>query len=70
MTMDKTWITVDELRNRLSISKNKAYQIAASGAIENIKIGRSIRISEESLAEWLESLKRTRIQGGDDETCN
>ena len=68
MTMAKTkWITVDELGNRLSLSKNKAYQIATSGAIETIKIGRSVRINEESLAAWLESLKHPKVQGGNDE---
>ncbi len=60
------WITVDEMRNRLSISKNYAYQIANGGSLETVKIGRSLRVSEESLTRWLESLKQTRVQGGDE----
>lgn len=64
MTMTKTrWITVEELRDRLSISKTKAYELASSGAIETVKIGRSLRISEESFTRWLEALKQTRNGG-------
>lgn len=64
MTMTKTrWITVEELRDRLSISKTKAYELASSGAIETVKIGRSLRISEESFTRWLEALKQTRTGG-------
>jgi excisionase family DNA binding protein len=65
MTTTKTnWITVDEMRHRLSISKNKAYQIANGGSLETVKIGRSLRISEESLTRWLESLTRPKAEGG------
>lgn len=67
MTMTKTrWITVEELRDRLSISKTKAYEIASSGAIETVKIGRSVRISEESLSRWLQSLSDVKAGGCDD----
>ncbi len=65
MTTTKTkWITVDEMRDRLSISKNKAYQIANGGSLETVKIGRSLRISEQSLTRWLESLTRPKAEGG------
>lgn len=49
------WITVDEMRRMLSISRTKAYEIAASGCVETVKIGRSLRINAESLSRWLES---------------
>ncbi len=67
MTLTKTrWITIDELKGRLSISKNKAYQLANSGAIEKVKIGRCVRINEESLDRWLDSLSQPKADGGDD----
>jgi len=67
MTMNKTrWITVEEMRDRLSISKTKAYQIASSRAIETVKFGRCLRISEDSLTHWLESLRDSKAKGGDD----
>ncbi len=60
------WITVDEIKDRLSISKNKAYQLANDGSLETVKIGRSLRVSEESLTRWLESLSDPKAGGGDD----
>lgn len=65
--MEKTntrWITVDEMMNRLSISKTKAYDLAHDGSLETVKIGSSLRINEESLTRWLESVKQTRALGG------
>ncbi len=59
------WITVDEIRNRLSISKNKAYEIANDGSLETVKIGRSLRVSEDSLDRWLEGLSQPGDRGGD-----
>jgi excisionase family DNA binding protein len=58
--MEKTrtrYITVDELKDRLSISRNHAYRIANGGTLQTVRIGRSLRISEESLARWLETLQ-------------
>ena len=67
--MEKTgtrYITVDELKDRLSISRNHAYRIANSEALETVKIGRSLRVSEESLIRWLDSLSGPKADGGDD----
>ncbi len=60
------WITVDEMQDRLSISKNKAYQIANDGSLETVKIGRSLRVSEDSLNRWLEGLSQPGNRGGDE----
>ncbi len=49
------WITVNTMRNTLSISKTKAYEIAASGCVETVKIGRCLRINAHSLDRWLAS---------------
>ncbi len=43
------WITVDEMREHLAISKTKAYEIATSGCLETVKIGRCLRINARSL---------------------
>lgn len=65
MNLTKTrWITVEEMRDRLSISKNKAYQIANSGSLDTVKIGSCLRINEDSLIRWLESLSHQKDQGG------
>lgn len=65
-TTKQQWITVDEMRLRLSISRTLAYQIANSGSLDTVKIGRSLRISEGSLERWLESRKYERTSGGDE----
>ncbi len=65
-TTKARYITVDEMKNRLSISRNHAYRIANSGSLQTIRIGRSLRISEESLARWLQSLSDAKAGGGDD----
>ena len=67
--MEKTgtrYITVDELMDRLSISRNHAYRIANGGSLQTVRIGRSLRISEESLARWLDSLNDPKADRGDD----
>lgn len=63
-TINTRWITVDEIRNRLSISKTKAYQIANDGSLDTVKIGSSLRVSEDSLNCWLESLRHTSALRG------
>lgn len=46
---DTTWITVEEMRRTLKIGKNKALALLASGDIEGIRVGRAVRVSQDSL---------------------
>jgi excisionase family DNA binding protein len=62
-TINTQWITVDEMKNRLSISKTLAYQIANDGSLDTVRIGRCLRISEESLDRWLDSQQHMRDEG-------
>ncbi len=64
-TINSRWITVDEMKNRLSISKTLAYQIANDGSLDTVRIGRCLRISEESLKRFLESRRHAKEMGGD-----
>ncbi len=59
-----TWITVERMRQHLGISKGLAYKIATSGDLETVKIGRSLRINEDSLRRWLDSVRYSKDQGG------
>jgi excisionase family DNA binding protein len=65
-TMNTRWITVDQMKNRLAISKTKAYQIANDGSLDTVRIGKSVRISEESLERWLKCMRSTKPQEGDE----
>jgi excisionase family DNA binding protein len=47
------WITVEEMRRTLKIGKNKALALLASGAIEGIRVGRAVRVSQDSLDRYI-----------------
>lgn len=69
--MEKTgtrYITVDELKDRLSISRNHAYRIANGGTLQTVRIGRALRINEESLTRWLETLQEPNVRRENDMT--
>ena len=65
-TKEPAWITVEQMRRHLGISKTKAYEVATSGAVQTVKIGRSLRINKESFTHWLDSLSLPKADGGDD----
>ena len=50
---DTTWITVEEMRRTLRIGKNKALALLASGDIEGIRVGRAVRVSQDSLDRYI-----------------
>jgi excisionase family DNA binding protein len=56
------WLTVDEVRDNLNISRTKAYELATSGAFETIKLGRILRINEYSLLRWLQSQRYPEVE--------
>ncbi len=58
--VENRYITVDEMRKHLSISRTMAYQIATSGCLDTVKIGRCLRINAQSLDRWLESQRFPR----------
>ncbi len=50
---DTTFITVEEMRRTLKIGKNKALALLASGDIEGIRVGRAVRVSQDSLHRYI-----------------
>lgn len=57
-------LKVPDLAARLSISRAHAYDLVASGAIEVVRVGRSVRVSEQAVQDYLTAhttpaLKRT-----------
>lgn len=48
-------MTVPEMAEILQIGRNTAYDLVKSGAIRSIHIGRTIRISQAALLEYLDS---------------
>lgn len=46
-------LTVAQLAEILGIGRNKAYEIVRAGKIRSVRIGHTIRIPKDSLAEYL-----------------
>ncbi len=63
---EPAWITVEQMRKHLGLSKTKAYEIATDGSVNTVRIGRSLRIDARSLARWLEAARYTKGQEGDE----
>jgi excisionase family DNA binding protein len=46
-----------EVAELLGCSKSKAYELMASGDIPVVKIGTSVRVKQDDLANWIEENK-------------
>ncbi len=46
-------MSINDLRNDLSIGRTKAYELVGSGQIRSIKVGKSIRIPKASLLDYV-----------------
>lgn len=54
VTTARTWLTVPEVARRLSIGRERAYQLVKEGDLPAKKLGpRRIRVSEEDLIAWV-----------------
>jgi excisionase family DNA binding protein len=51
-------LRVMEVAERLQISRSKAYELIESGAMPHYRIGGSVRVAEEQLQAYLESVRR------------
>ena len=51
----EVWLTPEEVRIRLKISRSKFYVELAVGNLPHVKMGRMVRISERELDQWLQS---------------
>jgi excisionase family DNA binding protein len=47
-----------EVASLLGISRARAYELVATGALPSIRIGRSVRIPREALETWIKSSTR------------
>jgi excisionase family DNA binding protein len=46
------WLSVKELMALTGLGRTKCYELIASGELEAIKAGRSVRVSRQSIEEW------------------
>ncbi len=54
---DDQLLTVDEVAQRLSLSRSKVYELLAEGDIPSVHIGRSRRVIAKELDKWIARLK-------------
>jgi excisionase family DNA binding protein len=47
-------LTIDEAAAFLRISRAKAYQMAATGDLPTVRLGRSVRVRRDRLTAWLD----------------
>jgi excisionase family DNA binding protein len=52
-TTPKLLLRPREVADAISVSKTRAYELIASGAIPSIKLGGSIRVPVDALREWI-----------------
>ena len=54
-------LTVDEVADRLGVTKEWVWAQARAGRIPHVRLGRYRRFREEAIEEWLRQLEETSI---------
>jgi excisionase family DNA binding protein len=49
------WLTLKQMQEILSLGKTKCWELVATGQIEAVRIGRSVRVNRKSLEQFLAS---------------
>jgi excisionase family DNA binding protein len=57
-------LTVDDVAERLGVTKDWVWAKARAGRIPHVQLGRYRRFREEALEEWLDELERRSVDGG------
>jgi len=55
MTIEKLLLRIDEVAERLSIGRTKAYELTRAGVIPTVLLGRCRRVPAKALEEWVAS---------------
>ena len=56
-------LTVDDVAERLGVTKDWVWAQARAGRIPHVQLGRYRRFREEALEEWLDELERRSVDG-------
>ncbi|MFD1858989.1 helix-turn-helix domain-containing protein [Aeromicrobium phragmitis] len=54
MAKEPDFLTVAEVAERMRVSKMTVYRLVHSGELEAVRVGRSFRVSEQALSDYLE----------------
>jgi excisionase family DNA binding protein len=50
--IEPEWLSIQDLMILTSLGRTKCYELVATGELEAIKVGRSVRVSRASYLEW------------------
>jgi excisionase family DNA binding protein len=56
-------LTVDDVADRLGVTKDWVWAQARAGRIPHVQLGRYRRFREEALETWLDELEGRRVEG-------
>jgi excisionase family DNA binding protein len=59
-TIDKLLLTISEAASALHIGRSKLYELIASGELEVVHIGRSVRVPRAAIEAFVEQLRSGR----------
>ena len=48
-------LTIDEVAEILSVSRARTYELARTGALPTVRLGRQVRVSEGALRQFIDS---------------
>jgi excisionase family DNA binding protein len=54
-TIDRAWFSYKEAQGYAGIGRTKLWELVSSGQLQAAKVGRSVKISKQSLEEYLRS---------------
>jgi len=57
-TTDRLLLTVEEAAQRLGIGRTLAWRMVRSGELPSVRLGRLVRVPEQSLIDWLKRRER------------
>ena len=63
---DNSLLTVDEVAERLRLSRNTIYSLIHTHQIPHIRLGRKFRIPTQAFENWIESAARIEITDPDE----
>ena len=59
------WLSLKDVQQLLGIGRTKTYELAATGELPAVRIGRCIRVNRTELEEWLRAQRYADWTGHD-----
>ena len=63
--VDVEWYSIKDLMILTGLGRTKCYELVASGELEAIKVGRSVRVSRVSYLEWTRRQRYLDVMAGE-----